>query len=932
MSNLQGKQNVTSVDYRKVVLMSLLLAVTSFIFMSLNFLFFHTIIELFSILVAFSIFIIAINTYSITKNCYFIFIGISFGFVGLYDLLHTLAYQGMGVFPGDTSNLATQLWIIARYVQSISLFIATGFLFKELKPAVISLGHSLVAAFLFAGIFYWDYFPDCFIPGQGLTLFKVSSEYVISIILLVAVYLLYRYRKHFHDRVCMLLITAILFTIGSELAFTFYVDVYGLSNVIGHVFKVVAFYLIYKAIVETNLKKPYNSLFFQLKQTKDDLEETNAKLTKEIVQHKEAEVQAKKLYKAVEHSPSVAVITDNEGYIEYVNSKFTEITGYLREEVMGKKPNLLKSGRTDRKTYDELWETISSGKEWRGEFLNKKKNGQLYWEQASISSIISSQGEISHYIAVKEDITDRKQAEEVLKRYQLLSKHARDIILFIGADGKIIDANRAAVRAYEYEYEELLELNIKDLRCDKVKLVRSQILKVSEEGVLMERFHCRKDGSSFPVEISSQGMVYRDEHIRMKIIRDISERKVVEKELKQAKETAEAANRAKGEFLANMSHEIRTPMNAIMGMTDLVLDTDLKDTQREYLSMVKTASGSLLRIVNDILDFSKIEAGKLDLEKIDFDIKAITKQTIEVFVFKAEAKGLKIDYYIHPKIPHIISGDPVRLQQVLNNLIDNALKFTEEGGIYIKVTMEELVNNLIKIKYEIKDTGIGIPEDKGDLLFKSFSQVDGSSTRRFGGTGLGLVISKRLVEMMGGSISYTSEPGTGTTFSFTVTMMVPDILFVDNNNDEIDITSNGIANLRNHNKTKTKNSGGFKALIAEDNELNRELVLTQFEMKGWDAVAVENGKEAVEAFDNYNFDLILMDVQMPEMDGFEATALIRNKEKREGGHVPIIAMTAHAIKGAEQECFRAGMDYYLSKPVKSDALYSLIKKILDDRE
>ena len=927
MNTLKGKQQVNPIAYKKIVIMALLLAVTSFILMSLNFLFFHSIIELFSILVALSIFVISINTYSIARNSYFMFIGISFGFVGMYDLLHTLAYDGMGVFPGDTSNLATQLWIMARYIQSISLLIGPIFLFKDYKPSVITFGHTFVAAILLAGVFYWDYFPDCFIPGEGLTLFKITSEYIISFILLVAVYLLVHYKKHFNSKVRILLITATIFTIGSELSFTFYVSVYGFSNIIGHVFKVVSFYLIYKAIVETNLTKPYESLFYQLKKAKDDLEETNKKLKEEIHHHREAEVQANKLYKAVEHSPSMAVITDSKGYIEYINSKFTEITGYLREEAIGKKANFLKSGKTDEATYQKLWETITSGKEWRGEFLNRKKSGELYWEQASISSITNSQGEISHFIAVKEDITERKITEEVMKRYQLLSKHARDIILFIGADGTIIDANRAAVRAYGYEYEQLLKLNIKDLCSNDIQLAKS--LKVSKEGVLMERIHCRKDGSTFPVEVSSQGMMYKNEHILMKIIRDVSERKMVEKELQQAKETAEAANRAKSEFLANMSHEIRTPMNAIMGMTDLVLDTDLKDTQREYLSMVQTASVSLLRIVNDILDFSKIEAGKLEIEEVEFDIKAITKQTIDAFVIKAQTKGLKIDYYIHPKIPQIVIGDPGRLRQVLYNLIDNAVKFTEKGTIYAKVTMEKLVNNCINVKYDIKDTGIGIAEDKRDLLFKSFSQVDGSSTRKFGGTGLGLAITKRLVELMGGSICSTSEADMGTTFSFTITMKIPDDLSLDNS--LIAINSLGVADVINQNKKKTKSSRKVKALIAEDNELNRELVLTQFEMRGWDAVAVENGLLAVEAFKNNEFDLILMDVQMPEMDGFEATALIRNIEKREGGHIPIIAMTAHAIKGAKEECLRAGMDYYLSKPIKMDAMYSLIEKITSER-
>ncbi|WP_051533883.1 MASE3 domain-containing protein [Desulfitibacter alkalitolerans] len=773
MKSLQDKQQVDIINYKKIVFISILLAVTSFILMSLNFILFHTIIELFAILVAFSIFIIALNTYNIAQNSYFMFLGISYGFIGFYDLLHTLAYNGMGVFPGDTANLATQLWIIARYVESISLFLAIALLFKTIRPAVIVGGHFVLAVALLSSVFYWGIFPECFVPGEGLTDFKIYSEYIISSILLLTAYLLYKYRGRFHHKVITLLIAALIFTIISELAFTFYVDVYGLSNVFGHVFKVISFYLIYKVVVETNLKNPYNLLFYQLKQTKDALEATNDRLTNEIIKHKEAEALAKKLNSAVEHSPAIVVITDSKGSIEYVNSKFTEITGYKSEEVLGENPRILKSGRSKKEDYQELWETITAGREWRGEFLNKKKDGELYWEHASISSISNSQGEITHFVAVKEDITEHKHSEELLKRYQLLSNNARDIILFIASNGEILEANKAAVEAYGYEYEELIKHKIQDLRCDDDTFIRSQMQGASERGILMETVHRRKDGTTFPVEVSSQSMICGDDHILLSIVRDITKRKEIENELKKAKEAAETANRAKSEFLANMSHEIRTPMNAIMGMTDLVLDGELEPNQRERLTIVKKASVALLRIVNDILDFSKIEAGKLDLESVDFDVKGLTRQVIETFSARAREKSLKLDCYVDPRIPVMVTGDPIRLQQVLNNLIDNAIKFTDAGRVYIKVSVEELVESSISLKFDISDTGIGIPEEKKHLLFKSFSQVDGSSTRRFGGTGLGLAISKKLVEMMGGSITYTSELGVGSTFSFNVTLSVP---------------------------------------------------------------------------------------------------------------------------------------------------------------
>lgn len=922
---LSNNNVLSNIDFSiiRVALMCIILGLTSFILININFLLFHVLIELFSIVVAFSILIIAINTFKISKNYYFLFIGIAYGFVGFIDLLHTLAYEGMGVFPGNTANLATQLWIMARYLESISLLIAPIFVMYRYPVKTTFSIYLAVTILLLLCLFKWSIFPNCFIPGGGLTTFKIISEYVISALLLGAALLHYKFKEYFHPKVLLLLLSAFILTIGAELSFTFYVSVFGLSNIIGQVFKLVSFYLIYKAVIETSLNTPYNLLFFQLNKTKKDLEKAYEKLEQKVIEHKEAEENALKFYRAVRHSASLVVITDAFGHIEYVNPKFEEVTGYTFEEVKGKNPRILKSGYISQDVYKKLWDTITSGKEWKGEFYNKKKNGELYWEAASISPISSIDGKICNFVAIKEDISERKKAEAVLKRYQLLSNNARDIIMLIDPDGKILEANKAATNIYGYEYEELLSLNIRDLSAAKTDCILDQSMnKISTEGLLMQTVHKCKDGTTFPIEVNSQSTIIDGQQVIACIIRDITERKKFEEELQNAKEAAELANKAKGEFLTNMSHEIRTPMNAIMGMTDLLLSSDLKEEQREYLLMVKKANDNLLRIINDILDFSKIEAGKLDIEQIEFEPVGTIKQVYEAFNVKAQKKGLIMDYDISPNIPSILIGDPLRLQQILMNIIDNAIKFTEQGSIFLKVEVIKIVANTAKLKFVIQDTGIGIPEEKIATLFNSFSQVDGSFTRKYGGTGLGLAISKNLVEIMGGSIWVKSKINKGSTFTFTLEFPI----FTPQAKKECAVSNDDAPKQIKNNLKKKPN-----ILLAEDNEINQELILAQIEAKGWKVTAVQNGKDALKHWEENNYDLILMDVQMPEMDGFEATRIIRSREKAKGGHIPIIAMTAHAIKGAEEECLKAGMDYYISKPIKVDYLYQIIEELINKK-
>lgn len=509
------------------------------------------------------------------------------------------------------------------------------------------------------------------------------------------------------------------------------------------------------------------------------------------------------------------------------------------------------------------------------------------------------------------------ELRESEQKYRELDAQLPQTVFELDPTGNITFINRFGSHALGYAPEDLLAgLNIRQIAAaeDKEKIDRD--IKLAFKGIpqVREYWLQKKDGSTFPAITYSIPIVRRGKTEGLKgIFLDISERKRAEEELKGAMEAAQAATRAKSDFLANMSHEIRTPMNAVIGMTSLLSETDLNEDQKEYLETIRTSGHALLAIINDILDFSKIERGMIDLEDKPLRIQDCIKEAISLVSPQASEKGLEIQYKPEGYIPETIMGDATRIRQILVNLLSNAVKFTEKGNVEVQALASEQQGNAYELHLSVRDTGIGISQETKHRLFQPFSQADASTSRRYGGTGLGLAISKRLVELMGGRIWVESEEGEGSTFHFTIRAKASE-------------APREILATPPHIKNGLREAKDLRILLAEDNPVNKRIALLMLKKLGYAADSVDNGIEIIKALDRQKYDVILMDVQMPEMDGLEATKEIRRRWPLNGPR--IVALTAHAIEGDREKCIEAGMDDYLCKPINLESLKAALDRAL----
>jgi two-component system, sensor histidine kinase len=629
-------------------------------------------------------------------------------------------------------------------------------------------------------------------------------------------------------------------------------------------------------------------------------------------------------YQSALDKHSIISVADQFGRIEFVNDRYCEISGYSREELIGQSYKSVQSDKHDPSYFQTMRDTINAGQSWHGEVCNRAKDGSLFWVDATVVPLPATRTEGPRFVSVLYDITERKRTEtelkEALSHSSTFFDVSSELLAIFDHEGKAVRLSKAAEKIIGRSEQDLIGRSTTDfIHPDDEEHTEKAMQKLLETGEL-DNFVARY--------IHPNGEI-RSVEWRSKIVgdfiyataSDVTERLATEAELLAAREQAEAANRAKSSFLANMSHEIRTPLNGVIGVVGALSRTDLTHSQREMVDLIQSSGETLELLLSDILDVSKIEAGKFTLQPEPFDLRKSIEATAQIMGIRAEEKGLGFHVKFGPGTDGLFEGDGVRVKQIVSNLASNAVKFTQKGQIDISIAAADKADGSCDVMISVKDTGIGFDEQTKQRLFTRFVQADASITKNFGGTGLGLSICRTLTDMMGGQFLVTSEAGIGSLFS--VILPLPRVKLEAAQTGTNTAPSETITDLLPHVASRS-------ILLAEDHLVNQRVIAMILEPHGIELTIAQNGAEAVEMWQNAHFDLVLMDMQMPIMDGLSATKRIREIERSDGlRRTPIAMVSANAMKEHITQSFWAGCDFHIAKPVTPETLLKGIDATLE---